>query len=175
MRRRLVKPENGEERAARDDHDGMHGVQASELQHAEEQAKDHGAPGAEQILPLLPVPPFPPRNQVASPQLATDTKPHQPRHPACGKRIAVVARSRRVKRSTDREPRGDEVQRSRTAFPASQGGSGLTTANPEATTSSGREPLSQSLRVVAQLVESWSPKPVVAGSSPVRPANFLSK
>ena len=27
-------------------------------------------------------------------------------------------------------------------------------------------------RAVAQLVESWSPKPVVAGSSPVRPATF---
>jgi hypothetical protein len=53
---RLTERTDGKKRESRDGHDGVHRVQASQLQHVQKQTEHHRPARAQQILPLLPLP-----------------------------------------------------------------------------------------------------------------------
>ena len=146
--------ENGEKRKPSDDRLGVPRVQTPQLQHAEEQATYDRPPRAVQVLPLLPLPPRPPRNQIAaaiaspaSNAQKVDFTTAPSKHEDAER--SSLARSLGPQCAHAHKGRSDEVQRRTLGVPV--------------------------LRAVAQLVELRSPKPSVAGSSPVRPASFPSQ
>lgn len=64
--RALRITENGKKRAPCHGCVSLPRMQTSQLQHAEKQADDNRAPGTFEVLPLLPPPQSPPRNQITA-------------------------------------------------------------------------------------------------------------